>query len=708
MKKRKNILIIIIILLLFLMLLFLGIKSINKTEDTIVNKHDNQLVTEEPKKVEAFDEVITEVNDEEIIDEIGDSDITNMYFFVITYDQFGNELSRTTAKYGTTVKDPDGNNVIVKGNLYFHKNVDYSSSKDNNKEEVFNPKERDHNPREEEEHKPKEVNYLYIKNIGTEEASFYIYDNEPGSNDDIKLEYSYDKLEWHDLICSNDFAINDITIPVNNTVYLKAKTFNSYFNITESCGLDIESNDEPNESKALEVGGSVMTLLDPTDTLRDISNSPYCFYYLFYEIANLSNANNLVFPATKLSSSCYFRAFYGCSSLKTVNKHLLPANDLTGAEECYRYMFDGCSSLTDVPNLPATKLSPYCYCQMFNGCTSLKSVSKYLLPAKDLTDADSCYCEMFSGCSSLTNVPNLPSLKLADNCYSMMFKNCVGLITVPTNLLPAKDLTGADYCYHAMFEFCTSLIKVPDLPATKLSPFCYNAMFYTCNGLETVPEDLLLAKDLTGAEGCYDVMFRHCSSLTNVPNLPATKLASRCYDSMFYECTSLTSLPNDLLQANDLTGADNCYKSMFGFCKSLTNVPDLHASTLSPSCYKKMFESCLILENIPYDLLPVTNLSDCSNCYEEMFAHCIKLKNAPKLPATILAPECYKSMFLECLLLNEIEVGFSSFDSLPENATNGWLSSVAEVGTFKWPGDSVFEMRSNSTVPENWSIEHLD
>ena len=38
-------------------------------------------------------------------------------------------------------------------------------------------------------------------------------------------------------------------------------------------------------------------------------------------------------------------------------------------------MFNGCTSLTTVPSLPATTLADYCYREMFNGCTALK-VSK--------------------------------------------------------------------------------------------------------------------------------------------------------------------------------------------------------------------------------------------------------------------------------------------------------------------------------------------
>ena len=49
----------------------------------------------------------------------------------------------------------------------------------------------------------------------------------------------------------------------------------------------------------------------------------------------------------------------------------------TLADSCYNYMFNGCTSLTTAPSLPATTLAPRCYYSMFNGCTSIKlAISK--------------------------------------------------------------------------------------------------------------------------------------------------------------------------------------------------------------------------------------------------------------------------------------------------------------------------------------------
>ena len=86
-------------------------------------------------------------------------------------------------------------------------------------------------------------------------------------------------------------------------------------------------------------------------------------------------------------------------------------------------MFNGCSSLTTAPELPATTLAGDCYNGMFNGCSSLTSAPA--LPATTL--AENCYSGMFNDCTSLTTAPALPATTLADNCYEGMFAYCQNL-----------------------------------------------------------------------------------------------------------------------------------------------------------------------------------------------------------------------------------------------------------------------------------------
>ena len=113
------------------------------------------------------------------------------------------------------------------------------------------------------------------------------------------------------------------------------------------------------------------------------------------------------------------RLFDGCTSL--TKAPILPATTLR--RQCYRYMFSGCQSLTKAPELPATTLDDSCYQYMFQNCQSLAKAPE--LPATTL--ADSCYEYMFRGCQSLTKAPELPSTTLAQNCYAYMFSGCQSL-----------------------------------------------------------------------------------------------------------------------------------------------------------------------------------------------------------------------------------------------------------------------------------------
>jgi len=74
-------------------------------------------------------------------------------------------------------------------------------------------------------------------------------------------------------------------------------------------------------------------------------------------------------------------------------------------------MFQGCTSLTTAPTLPATTLAEGCYDSMFSGCTSL--VTAPTLPATTLVE--SCYSGMFNGCSNLNSITCLATEGINEN-----------------------------------------------------------------------------------------------------------------------------------------------------------------------------------------------------------------------------------------------------------------------------------------------------
>lgn len=174
-----------------------------------------------------------------------------------------------------------------------------------------------------------------------------------------------------------------------------------------------------------------------------------------------------------MGDNCYCYIFNGCSSLVVAPE--LSATTLS--QNCYCYMFKGCTSLTATPELPATTLAYRCYYYMFNGCTSL-AIAPSELSATVMTDE--CCTSMFYNCSSLTATPELPATTLGENCYKDMFNGCTSLTAAPE--IPATSLLEG--CCYNMFMGCTSLATIPELPATTLANHCYHSMFMNCSALK--------------------------------------------------------------------------------------------------------------------------------------------------------------------------------------------------------------------------------
>lgn len=124
-------------------------------------------------------------------------------------------------------------------------------------------------------------------------------------------------------------------------------------------------------AEGTKVMGNIMSLLNPTNftTMTRLSAS-YCFYNLFNSSSGITDASELILPATTLTNYCYNGMFTNCISLKKAPK--LPATTLKTA--CYQNMFNHCLSLKEAPELLATTLVTSCYARMFYECKSLEYV----------------------------------------------------------------------------------------------------------------------------------------------------------------------------------------------------------------------------------------------------------------------------------------------------------------------------------------------
>ena len=100
---------------------------------------------------------------------------------------------------------------------------------------------------------------------------------------------------------------------------------------------------------------------------------------------------------------------------------------------------------------------------------NLTDASELIIPM--LKCQDSCFKSMFEGCSSLTGVPELPATTLADKCYRNMFKDCTSLEVAP--YLQVETLAAGKGYYQQMFMGCTSLRLI------KLNAATYSATNFT-------------------------------------------------------------------------------------------------------------------------------------------------------------------------------------------------------------------------------------
>ena len=268
----------------------------------------------------------------------------------------------------------------------------------------------------------------YLTFVALENGTFAFFDN--------AVNYSLDNGKtWTELAANT----NSPTVTAGNKIMWKSELTTPWPGAFSSSGR-------------FNVQGNIMSLLydDEFEGQTDLTGKNSIFASLFQDCEGLISAENLILPATTLTSQCYESMFYGCTSL------------------------------TVAPELPATVLASSCYYNMFNSCTALTTAPS-VLPATTL--AISCYRNMFSYCTNLTTAPEISATTLAEYCCVEMFEYCTSLTTAPS-VLPATTL--ARECYSKMFWECTSLTTAPVLPATTLVESCYGDMFNGCSNLNYI------------------------------------------------------------------------------------------------------------------------------------------------------------------------------------------------------------------------------
>ena len=259
--------------------------------------------------------------------------------------------------------------------------------------------------------------YFYIEDtsgapntLSIKKYAYYSYapvDTAPS----VTVYYSTDQVNW---VSMGTTSATDIsaTVPANGRLYLKANTNRwSTHGAVSGKGTEYWYN-AITVSGYHNAGGCVMSILNGDNFINTslTSENNDGFGFLFCRDTKLVRANKIVMPNNVQSYS-------------------------------HTNMFRYCSSLIDVPVLPATTLVENCYMSMFGNCTSL--VTPPVLPATTL--ASTCYGYMFISCTSMVTAPVLPATGLVYGCYRQMFQNCTNLnsvISYANNISASTCLTN--------------------------------------------------------------------------------------------------------------------------------------------------------------------------------------------------------------------------------------------------------------------------
>ena len=196
----------------------------------------------------------------------------------------------------------------------------------------------------------------------------------------LTIQYSKNGGAWTNLTSSTGNSAPTINVVSGDIVQFRGDnaTYNVYNEETETEGVNVFYSEEwINEEQILynttcgfNLKGNIMSLINSTGFSAMTALEEICtFNSLFLGCTGLTSANNLILPATTLTSSCYGSMFRGCTNLTTAPE--LPATTL--ARSCYARMFSR-TNLTTAPELPATTLAQTCYNAMFEDCVNLNYI----------------------------------------------------------------------------------------------------------------------------------------------------------------------------------------------------------------------------------------------------------------------------------------------------------------------------------------------
>lgn len=198
----------------------------------------------------------------------------------------------------------------------------------------------------------------YLTFVAQESGTFKFLKSTGNTTD---IQYSLDSGSTWTTLASDT---NSPTVESGHTIMWKGTlTPIAYYDWHYPCGVGKFSS-----SGRFIAEGNAMSLLYGNNFVgqTSLNGKSYAFATLFSGATTLTSAENLILPATTLSSNCYGQMFLDCTSLTTAPQ--LPAATLV--DWCYCYMFEGCSSLNYIKCLATNISASECTRDWVNGVTS--------------------------------------------------------------------------------------------------------------------------------------------------------------------------------------------------------------------------------------------------------------------------------------------------------------------------------------------------
>ena len=437
---------------------------------------------------------------------------------------------------------------------------------------------------------------------------------------------------------------------------------------------------------SISVVGPIVNLLGTTeDTWHD-----EVFEGLFAgngidDLSKISNVTGLIMPKHVVGKGAFKKMF---AYSKIVSPPEMRYDTLT--EECFMSMFEGCTNLKTIPELPATVMKKNCYNSMFR-YTPVSNASTLLDTVTTLEYG--CFEGMFAY-SGIENAPKLPLKNMKERCYREMFKSCAKLTTHP-EMPKLSEMLTEDYCCYEMFRGCENLaLEFEDTLKNVIHAYAFGFMYdktkvqkvsLTIQGATVnkysftnmfsytpVTEGTLNINGTHSGESIYEGIFQGCTELTkmegevNVSN--NTSMFAYAFDGdkklakvpIFVGTYSATNVLQAAFRNTSLTGIDfidwsnitevgsSAFNETFSGCTLLVTVPDKLPKPSTKS-YMSMFQSCTSLTIAPDFADDFTTAYE--SCCANMYNGCTKLKLAPAIPATQLGDSCFAGMFRGCASL---------------------------------------------------------